>query len=187
LNNNRTAAMKFNVRLADSADAQLISNIASASFTDTFSRYNSMQDVNAYTDEFFAPQRLKEEIDSSESVFFICFKEDSRENTLQDIPCGFLKLRKKNTNYITDDDAIELQRIYILTEYQGTGASQLLMNAAIDYSVENNYKTLWLGTWENNIRAIKFYKKFDFVEFGDHIFKIGSSSQRDILLKKRIF
>ena len=35
---------------------------------------------------------------------------------------------------------------------------------------EMGYKKVWLGVWENNFKAIRFYKKYGFKKFGQHSF-----------------
>jgi ribosomal protein S18 acetylase RimI-like enzyme len=45
---------------------------------------------------------------------------------------------------------------------------------------------MWLGVWEENPRAIRFYQKLGFVEFGEHIFQLGDDAQRDVLMKKKL-
>ena len=42
---------------------------------------------------------------------------------------------------------------------------------------------LWLGVWEENPKAIQFYKKLGFVDFGEHEFDLGDERQRDIMMK----
>lgn len=42
---------------------------------------------------------------------------------------------------------------------------------------------VWLGVWEENPRAISFYRKNSFVEFDKHIFVLGDDEQTDILMK----
>jgi ribosomal protein S18 acetylase RimI-like enzyme len=42
---------------------------------------------------------------------------------------------------------------------------------------------MWLGVWEENPRAIRFYQKQGFVEFDQHIFQLGEDAQTDILMK----
>ena len=45
-------------------------------------------------------------------------------------------------------------------------------------------KYIWLGVWEENPRATRFYQKNGFVAFGKHIFKLGDDEQTDILMKR---
>ena len=42
---------------------------------------------------------------------------------------------------------------------------------------------VWLGVWEENVRALNFYKKNGFIEFDKHIFKLGEDEQTDIMMK----
>ncbi|MEY3918157.1 MAG: Protease synthase and sporulation negative regulatory protein 1, partial [Bacteroidota bacterium] len=42
---------------------------------------------------------------------------------------------------------------------------------------------IWLGVWEHNPRAIRFYEKQGFVKFDQHIFQLGDDEQTDILMK----
>ena len=45
---------------------------------------------------------------------------------------------------------------------------------------------MWLGVWEENKRAIRFYQKNGFVEFDKHIFILGKDAQTDILMRKKL-
>ena len=42
---------------------------------------------------------------------------------------------------------------------------------------------VWLGVWEENLRAINFYKKNGFSEFSKHVFRLGNDEQTDIMMK----
>ncbi len=60
---------------------------------------------------------------------------------------------------------------------------QVLYNQAIDIAKKKKATYVWLGVWEENPRAISFYKKNGFVEFDKHIFKLGDDEQTDIMMK----
>ena len=59
----------------------------------------------------------------------------------------------------------------------------MLYQKAIEIAIESNVDYVWLGVWEENARAISFYKKNGFVEFGKHIFKLGDDEQTGIMMK----
>ena len=81
--------------------------------------------------------------------------------------------------------ALELKRIYVLTEFHGKGIAQKLMNFILDFATEKKYEVVWLGVWEHNLRAQKFYEKYGFVNSGyTHDFPIGSTPQTDFWLWK---
>ena len=81
--------------------------------------------------------------------------------------------------------ALELKRIYILKEHQGKGIAQKLMAFIIEYATQNDFKVVWLGVWEHNYRAQKFYEKYGFINSGHtHDFPIGNTPQTDIWMWK---
>ena len=47
---------------------------------------------------------------------------------------------------------------------------------------EMGYRKAWLGVWENNCRALKFYEKYGFKKIGQHNFLLGNDLQTDYLL-----
>ena len=56
----------------------------------------------------------------------------------------------------------------------------------IKIAKSKNAEYVWLGVWEKNPRAIKFYEKNGFVPFDKHIFKLGNDKQTDIMMKLKI-
>lgn len=85
-----------------------------------------------------------------------------------------------------DDKALEIERIYVLSEYHGKRIGQLLYEKAMQIAKQSNADYIWLGVWEENPRAISFYKKNGFVEFDKHIFKLGDDEQTDIMMKLQL-
>ena len=57
------------------------------------------------------------------------------------------------------------------------------MSALIDRALEVGAKTLWLGVWEHNPRALAFYGKFGFTCVGEHTFVLGTDKQRDLIMQ----
>lgn len=79
---------------------------------------------------------------------------------------------------------MEIERTYVLRSHHGKKVGQLLYNQALDVALNNKAEYLWLGVWEQNPRAIRFYEKNGFVAFDKHIFKLGADEQTDIMMKK---
>ena len=80
----------------------------------------------------------------------------------------------------------EIQRLYVVGDCHGKGVARELMNACIDEMRDRRSDVVWLGVRERNPRAITFYKKFGFVEVGDHAFPLGSDPQRDIVMARSV-
>jgi ribosomal protein S18 acetylase RimI-like enzyme len=84
---------------------------------------------------------------------------------------------------LKDNKSVEIERIYVLQAFQGKKLGQALYEKAISIAKEMKVKYVWLGVWEQNHRALQFYKKNGFVQFDTHIFKLGNDEQTDIMMK----
>ncbi|OOG56400.1 hypothetical protein B0E48_09605 [Rhodanobacter sp. C03] len=60
------------------------------------------------------------------------------------------------------------------------------MKACLDEIKQQGSDALWLDVWERNPRVISFYKKWGFVEAGDHTFSLGGDPQRDIVMVRAV-
>jgi diamine N-acetyltransferase len=87
---------------------------------------------------------------------------------------------------VNGPDPLELKRFYVDRSWQGTGLAQLLMRATLDAAIAAGARTLWLGVWEHNPRAIAFYRKFGFVDAGTHAFMLGRDRQTDLIMTKAL-
>ena len=85
-----------------------------------------------------------------------------------------------------DEEALEIERIYIRKKFQRNGLGKFLLNKAIDIAKNQDKKIIWLGVWENNKNAIEFYKKSGFIQSGQHSFYMGSEKQVDFIMKKKL-
>ena len=84
------------------------------------------------------------------------------------------------------DNALEIQRIYILKSAKGHGIGSAFMQIAENFASEKKLSTIWFGVWEHNEPAKKFYKSKGYEKFSHHTFVIGDDMQTDFLLKKEI-
>ena len=157
-------------------DVEALQSISTQTFRETFQEVNTEEDMQIYLDGAFNYDKLKEEINNAHSAFY--FATDTM-NVL-----GYLKINldqaqteKKGNN------AVEIERIYVLKTYQGKQVGQLLFKQALQLARERNADYLWLGVWEENTKAINFYKKNGLVPFDKHIFRLGNDEQTDIMMK----
>jgi len=58
------------------------------------------------------------------------------------------------------------------------------MTKAVERAKDLNLQYIWLGVWEKNTDAKRFYERHGFVEFGSHEFKMGDDVQTDILMRR---
>ena len=157
-------------------DIEKLQKIGRQTFFETFSESNSEENMQKYLDEGFSIEKLTTELtDTNAEFYFAVFDEEV---------IGYLKLNFGDSQTeLKDNKALEIERIYVSKEFHGKSVGQLLYDKAIEVAKQNNVDYVWLGVWEENARAISFYKKNNFVEFDKHIFKLGKDEQTDIMMK----
>lgn len=156
-----------------------LQEICRNTFAETFYSNNSEEYMKEYLDNAFATERLKVELSDQNSQFFFA--------TLKDKIIGYLKINMgQSQTENKDENALEIERIYVLKEFHGKKVGQLLYEKAIEISKQTTVDYIWLGVWEKNTRAIRFYKKNSFEEFGKHIFTLGTDEQTDIMMRRKI-
>ena len=167
------------IRQAERAELQTLQEIGRATFFEAFAAQNAASDMANYLNENFSLEKLAAEFDHPESLFFFA--------ELNDRVIGYLKVNwgAAQTEALPDN-ALEIERIYVLSEYQGKKAGKALFDKAYSIASEKNMAAIWLGVWEENTAAIGFYRKQGFVEFGKHPFRLGEDEQTDLLMKLNI-
>jgi GNAT superfamily N-acetyltransferase len=87
---------------------------------------------------------------------------------------------------VTDTNAIELVRLYVLKDHIGLGVGAALMQACLDQAKTLGHKTIWLGVWERNYQAQAFYRRWGFTQVGTHIFQLGDDAQTDFVMERPV-
>ena len=165
-----------NVSLNDVEQLQIIGR---TTFYETFFESNTEENMKSYLENGFSKSKILHEL-SDENVAFYFAK-------INNNVIGYLKLNfGTSQTELKDKSAIEIERIYVLNEFQGKKVGQVLYNKAIEIAQIKNANYVWLGVWEKNEKAINFYKKNGFVAFDKHIFKLGTDEQTDIMMKIKL-
>lgn len=158
-------------------DIKLLQDIGRKTFFETFSESNSEENMRKYLEDGFSIEKLTEELNNKHSEFYFAVMDEK--------VLGYLKLNfGASQTELKDTNSLEIERIYVLQEYHGKKVGQVLYEKAIQVAYEKEAIYVWLGVWEKNPRAIRFYEKNGFVEFDKHIFKLGDDEQTDIMMKK---
>lgn len=160
-------------------DIDQLQQIGRQTFYETFSAANTEENMNKYLEEGFSLEKLTAELNDKNSEFYFA--------KLNDHVVGYLKLNfGPSQTELKDDKALEIERIYVLKEFHGKNVGQLLYKQAMQIARQKNAYYVWLGVWEENPRAINFYKKNGFVAFDKHVFKLGDDEQTDIMMKLQL-
>ena len=155
---------------------EALQQIGRQTFAETFAESNTAANMSKYLEEAYSHEKLSAELNDPNSFFYFAIMD---ENVI-----GYLKLNMgESQTELKDNDALEIERIYVLKEFHGKKVGQLLFDKAIEVAKAQDVAYVWLGVWENNKRALQLYSKNGFVEFDQHIFVLGDEAQTDIMMK----
>ncbi len=150
--------------------------IGKRTFLESFGDQNKKEDMDAYLKKSFAENQLMSELSDDSSEFYFA--------KLDGQIIGYLKVNYGNSQTeIKGPESLEIERIYVLKEMHGLRVGQLLYKKALEIAKSKKFKFIWLGVWEKNSRAIRFYEKNGFVTFDKHTFLLGSDVQTDLMMK----
>ena len=156
-----------------------LQKIGKQTFLETFASSNTKEDMAKYLEESFSIDKLTNELNDRTSEFYFAI--------LGNNVIGYLKLNYgQSQTELKDKEALEIERIYVLQEFHGKNVGQLLFEKGMQVAKDINATHVWLGVWEKNPKAIRFYKKNGFVEFDKHIFILGTDEQTDIMMKLQL-
>lgn len=153
-----------------------LQQIGRQTFSETFAESNTAENMAKYLGEAYSFEKLSAELNNPNSLFYFAI--------LDEKVIGYLKLNMSGSQTeLKDNDALEIERIYVLKDYHGKKVGQLLFDKAIAIANQQHLAYVWLGVWEENKRALQFYTKNGFVEFDQHVFVLGDEAQTDIMMK----
>ena len=169
------------IRRGTPLDAEAVAPLAVDIFNETFADnpLNKPEDMQAYIAEFLNVETFRRDLDDQNSAFFVAEVDDEI--------IGYAKLIENSTeDCVSDTNPIELNKLYVSHAFHGQGIAQSLMEKCFAVAANKNYRTMWLGVWEYNHRAQKFYEKLGFKKVGTHIFQLGSDPQTDLLMERTL-
>jgi ribosomal protein S18 acetylase RimI-like enzyme len=166
----------FIIEKIKETEVEQLQSISRQTFSETFSGSNSKENMDKYLYENLSIEKLREELKNVSSHFF--FIKDGERNI------GYLKLNMgPSQTELKDETALEIERIYVIQEYQGKKVGQQLYEKAIQVAKEKKAQYVWLGVWEENPKAIQFYTKNGFEVFDKHVFVLGDEKQTDLMMR----
>jgi diamine N-acetyltransferase len=167
------------IKIVRPSDVDTLLALARKTFYDAFEHLNNPDDFESYTSKAFTRQQLLSELENSDSEFYFAL--------LGDEPVGYIKLNYRNAQAeYREPDGVEVGRIYVHADHQGKKIGNQLLDFAIDKAIKDGMKYIWLGVWEHNHAAQRFYERNGFAPCGSHHFWVGNDKQTDFLVKKKL-
>jgi diamine N-acetyltransferase len=167
----------FLLRDASPADAAALSAFAALVFEETFGPGSRREDIDAYLAEAFSPIKQQEEVRDPQSAVVLAL----RSNAAGEALAGYAHVKFGDA-----DASALLKRLYVDSAWQGSGLARRLLDDVVKRSNSVGCRRLWLTVWDQNHRAIAFYKKSGFSVAGVTHFQLGADLQTDLLMEMRL-
>lgn len=180
--------MPVTVRPATPDDAERLSAFARRTFDETFAADNTPADMAAYLDSAFTPALQAAELHDPRAAILVAEAAADAEDDGAPAIAGYAHLvfGGDAPAGVAGPAPAELKRFYVDRTFHGRGAAAHLMDAAIATALARGARTLWLGVWERNARAIAFYERRGFADVGAQRFVLGSDVQTDRVMARAI-
>lgn len=160
------------IRRATPDDATLVALLGRLTFVETFGYLfrDHRDELRAYLDATFDVAKIGRSVGKSENAYWLAF--------LAGLPVGYAKLKHPSAPTDQgDQNAVQLQKIYILQEFLGQRIGAELLSHVVR-EAGRRAPMLWLDVLRENERAITFYKKHGFSAIGEQTYNIGSQHFR---------
>ena len=165
------------IRTARHSDAALLAALAARTFFETFGPANSESDVALHLQRYYGEDIQRRELSDPRCTYLIA--------EVGGAAAGFAMLRSvASPECVGGASPIEIHRFYVDAPFHGRGVAQALMSACEREAARLERHTLWLGVWERNERARRFYEKMGFREIGSQEFVVGTDPQRDLVMER---
>lgn len=150
--------------------------ISKTTYYDTYAKQNTDDNIQHYLEESFSIIKLNEELLEKNSEFYFIYFENE--------VLGYIKINVKNAqHHFKESSGMEIERIYVLKEYQAKGIGKEMLNFIINIAKQRLLRYVWLGVWEENKKAINFYMYNGFKIDGSFLFHMGNDIQTDYIMK----
>jgi len=167
------------IKKVTAADIDTLVAFSRKTFFDAFLHLNKPEDMEAYASVALSYDKLLSEVNNPDSAFYFAWFDDEL--------VGYIKLNYASAQTeFQDKNAVEVERIYVLSSAQGKQIGKQFLDFTEDLAQKDNLQYIWLGVWDNNHNAIRFYERHGFRAFSSHDFFLGNDQQTDILMRKEL-
>lgn len=168
--------MNISIRHADIADLKIVCALGAATFYEAYCLQDDSNDLATYVLENFSLEQIEMELTDANSMFLIA--------EVNACAIGYAKLRENSlAECLNGTNAVEIQRVYLLEKLRGKGVGKAIMERCFTEARRKNYEAVWLGVWERNLEARKFYQKYGFTKVGELTFPYGETVGINHVLK----
>lgn len=156
----------FEIRTASESDARIVAALSAATFYEAYVETDDPQDLAEYVTTNFSVDNVREHLLDPAVTFFL--------GAASGRFVGYLKIRRSEPPMcLSGRNVLEIERIYILGRFAGRGLGSVLIDRGLETARAEGFEGVWLGVWNENLSAKRFYENRGFVLAGEMPFEYG--------------
>ncbi|WP_454829379.1 N-acetyltransferase family protein [Pseudoxanthomonas wuyuanensis] len=165
------------IRRATAEDAQVLSDLAARTFTETFGHLYPVEDLQAFLADAYTVDKQRTILSHPDYAVWLLEEDGVAVGHAAAGPCGL-----PHPQVAAGDG--ELKRLYVLASHQNGGWGARLFDAALAWLERDGPRTLWIGVWSQNLGAQRFYARYGFEKVGDYEFPVGNTRDHEFILRR---
>jgi diamine N-acetyltransferase len=170
--------MTETIRLATVDDAPALATLGAKTFEDTYAAFNTAENMALHLAGTFTPELQRVEIEDPNGFILVA--------QALDLIAYAHVTRELVPPAVGDIGALEIKRFYVDRAWHGLGVAQRLMTETCRAAAARGARSVWLTVWNQNPRAIAFYRKVGFADAGTIPFQLGNDLQTDFLMVRAL-
>ena len=169
------AEVDIEIRDGLSSDAEILAYIGATSFKQAYRPHSNDADLESHVSNYFSSSFVRDEIEQHNRRYLL--------STVNGRAAGIAKFRHAPCPVPGgDENAFELQQLYVLADMQGYGLGRRLVACLIEAAGKADANGVWLSAWEFADWATGFYRTVGFREIGKVEFSLGETTYTDLLM-----
>jgi len=167
------------IRRATIADLDVVTALSARTYRDAYASMVDPVDLERHIADDLAADRIGALL-GSPACTFLLLEEDGR-------PIGYAIVREGPApSCVTEPKPVEIVRFYLEQHVIGKGNGSRLMRACLDHAREVGAESIWLGVWERNERACRFYERSGFRTVGVHPIVFAGKTYEDLVMVRSL-
>ena len=172
--------MQDEIRYRDAiaSDAERLSMLFTNVYIHTYGFAGVSNEYAHYALPQFSVERIRNKIIDHPGYMIVA--------TYQNNLVAVAEIEEPNTSPVGDIHAPELNKLYVLQNFNGLGIGSKLIELVEEAVKRNGYHEIWFWVWKPNERAIRFYEHVGYRSIGEALYHMQDNSYENLIMYKRL-
>lgn len=169
--------MQHNIIEATAADCEALAAVAGRMFNETFGHLYRPENLFQHLLQKFGAEFFRSALAQGDTLLMI----KDGERIIAYAKVGHLGLPVKPP---IPKGAQEIHRVYVDKEYQRSGFGKALMIHILNLPRITTAPVVYLGVWEENVKAQALYTQYGFQPVGKYLYQVGDQYDQEIIMAR---